>query len=145
MSLKVQRFFELNRAERSLFIQAFLLSIIYSFYILIVPKRIIFKWLGNKGVESSFEPISETLSEIFQVEKSIRRAVRYLPWKTKCFAQAISAKRLLQQKNISSTIYLGVAKKEKDRMIAHAWLRCGNRIVTGKEEMKNFTPVLCFS
>jgi len=145
MPLHVQRFFKLNRAERLLFIQAYFLIIIYSLYIVFTPKRIVFKSLGLKGVESSFDNINGTTDEISQIEKSIRRAVNFLPWTTKCFARAITAKRILQRKQIPSTIYLGVAKEGGNKMIAHAWLRCGNIIVTGKEEMKKFTPIIYFS
>lgn len=145
MPLHVQKFFKLNRTERLLFIQAYFLSLFYSFYVELIPKRIIFKRLGDKDVETSFEPIEGELNEVLQVEKAIRRVVRFLPWTTKCFARAITAKRILQHKQIPSTIYLGVAKEGSNKMIAHAWLRCGNIIVTGKEEMKKFTPIIYFS
>jgi len=46
---------------------------------------------------------------------------------------------------ISSTLYIGVGKDEERKLTAHAWLRCGPFIVTGKEEMKRFTPVAFFS
>lgn len=145
MPLHVQKFFKLNRTERLLFIQAYFLSLFYSFYVELIPKRIILKRLGDKDVETSFEPIEGELDEVFQVEKAIRRVVRFLPWTTKCFARAITAKRILQRKQIPSTIYLGVAKEGSNKMLAHAWLRCGSIIVTGKEEMKKFTPIIYFS
>lgn len=145
MLFKVQRFFGINRTDRKLFIQASILSIKYSLYIFLIPKRHIFKKLGEKGVESMFTPTENELIEILQVSKAIRRAVRYLPGKTKCFAQAISAKKMLKQHKIPSTIYFGVAKEGNGKMIAHAWLCAGNITVTGKEEMNRFTPVLFFT
>lgn len=141
----IQRLFKLNWHEFFFFIRASLLTVFCSLIIFITPKRFIFRRLGEKGIESSFEATQWSLDETLQVEKAVRRAVRYLPWRTKCFAQAIAAKRLLQKKKIPSTIYLGVAKRGEDKMIAHAWLRSGNRIVTGKEEVSKFTPILFFT
>lgn len=75
----------------------------------------------------------------------MRRAIRFLPMKIKCFSRAITAKRILEKQSIPSTIYFGVAKDGNSKLIAHAWLRCGNIIVTGKEEMGRFTPVMFFT
>jgi hypothetical protein len=52
---------------------------------------------------------------------------------------------MLGRRNVQSTLYLGLAKDEKDQMVAHAWVRCGNKIVTGKAGMERFTVVACFS
>ena len=38
--------------------------------------------------------------------------------------------KLLKEAGIHSTLYLGVGKDE-GKMIAHAWLRCGQMYVTG--------------
>jgi hypothetical protein len=51
---------------------------------------------------------------------------------------------MLNRRHIDSTLYLGVAK-EKGSLIAHAWLRCGSRYVTGKEGVEKFTVVSTFA
>ena len=144
MPAKILRFFGLSRSEQLLFLKAYFLVLFYSTYVVFVPKRLIFKRLGEKGIESEYQPDKSSLTEIQKVEKAVRRAIRCLPWRSKCFSRAIAAKRILKQKRIPSTIYLGVAK-EDDKVIAHAWLRAGNIIVTGREEMKKFNPVLFYT
>lgn len=139
------KLYKLKRSELSLLVKVYLLGIVYSFYVVLFPNRIIFKGLGVKGVESSIGLSEEQESMVLNLEKSIRRIVRFFPWKIRCFARAITAKRILEKHNIPSTIYFGVAKEGKSKMIAHAWLRCGDIIVTGKEEMGIFTPILCFT
>ncbi len=109
------------------------------------PMRLYIEWLGEKGQESSFSAIEGKSTEILLVEKTMRRIVRYLPWRPKCLSRAITAKILLNRRGIPSTIYLGVAKDSNIKMVAHAWLRCGNIIVSGKEEMQKFTPVVFFT
>jgi thiazole synthase ThiGH ThiG subunit len=53
--------------------------------------------------------------------------------------------KMLERRRIYSTLYLGTGKNEKGELIAHAWLRSGSEIVTGGEEMKEFTVVGSFS
>ena len=142
---KGQRFLKLPRTEINLFIQTCILSLISSLMVSILPMRLYIKWLGEKGKESSVSAIEGKSMEIFLIEKTMRRIVRHLPWRPKCLSRAITAKILLNRRKISSTIYLGVAKDGDIKMVAHAWLRCGNIIVSGKEEMQKFTPVVFFT
>ena len=51
-------------------------------------------------------------------------------WESKCLVRAMTARKLLKEAGIHSTLYLGVGKDE-GKMIAHAWLRCGQMYVTG--------------
>ncbi len=139
------KFFKLQRAERSFFVRAYFLGVVYGIYVLVFPKRIIFKRLGLKGVESEFELLAEQRKIVLLLEKTMRRVVRFLPLRVKCFARALTAKRILKKHYIPSTIYLGVAKEGSNKLIAHAWLRCGDIIVTGKEEMAKFKTILFFT
>jgi hypothetical protein len=67
------------------------------------------------------------------------------PWESNCLAQAIAAKRMLQQFEIPSTLYLGVARKDSEELEAHAWLRSGTVVVTGARERVRFTVVSTFA
>ena len=42
-----------------------------------------------------------------------------------------TARKILKKRGVHTTLYLGVGKKEGEKMIAHAWLRCGSFYVTG--------------
>ena len=44
--------------------------------------------------------------------------------------------KMLEKRNIESTLYLGIAKDEKGELIAHAWLRSGPFYVSGAEVME---------
>jgi hypothetical protein len=145
MPVHFHTFLKLSKIEKSLFIQAYYFCIVFSLYLTFVHQKKAFKRLGIRGVESPFDLTMGVEEKVKMVEKSTRRAIRFIPWKVKCFARAIAAKRLLQMRGIPSTIYLGVAKEGNSKMIAHAWLRCGSVIVTGKEEMQRFTMVTFFS
>ena len=145
MPNKIQRFFRLDGAERSIFVLACIISLKHSIITAIFPMRWYANKLGVKGNETSYSIDDNELIFVKRVEKTMRRAQKHLPFKIKCFSAALTAKTLLKRNNIKSTIYLGVKKSNNDKMIAHAWLRCGSTIVTGKEEMNNFTPLVFFS
>lgn len=65
---------------------------------------------------------------------------KYLPWRSMCLEQALAGMMLLRCKGCSSTIYFGVHHFDKT-IKAHAWLRCGDQIVTGAAGRECFTIV----
>jgi hypothetical protein len=62
-------------------------------------------------------------------------------WESKCLVRAIAGLKMLARREIESTLYLGTARDDSAKMIAHAWLRSGSFYVTGKEGMEKFTVV----
>jgi hypothetical protein len=44
-----------------------------------------------------------------------------------------------------NTLHLGVAKDPSRGLTTHAWLCCGDRVITGAREMNNYTEVATFS
>jgi hypothetical protein len=62
-------------------------------------------------------------------------------WESKCLVKAIAGLKMLARREIESTLYLGTARDDSAKMIAHAWLRSGPFYITGKEGMEKFTVV----
>ena len=145
MAAFLRRFFIVSRFEYILLIQTFATVLYYAFLITLFSRRFILKRVGNVGVESPHEISANDTVLAKQVAQAIRRSERIIPWRITCFAKAIAAKKILKLRGLSSTLYLGVAKVGSDTITAHAWLRCGNVVVTGKGEMARFTPVTFFS
>jgi len=110
--------------------------------ILFMPFRKIASWIGSLQVESSHDLLSTEKS--IKIEHAVRRASRYTLHGSKCYDQALTAKALLGQSGLPATIYFGLAKESDSQLIAHAWVRCGERIVTGKAGMERFTVVAFF-
>ena len=54
-----------------------------------------------------------------------------VPWRADCLVQALAAHRWLAREEIPSAVALGAARDEDGGFLAHAWLRVGERIVTG--------------
>jgi tRNA pseudouridine-54 N-methylase len=81
---------------------------------------------------------------IKQISQAIRIMSRHTIWESQCLVRAIAAKKMLERRRIESTLYMGTARDESGKMIAHAWLRSGPFYITGAEEMKMFTAVAAF-
>ena len=124
------------------FMEAWILLHISKLFILFMPFKKIAGKIGKLQVESSKFQINS--AKINDVEHAIRRASRFSLFKSKCYDQALTGKFMLKRRNLSATIYFGLAKDAQNGLSAHAWVRCGNRIVTGKKGMETFTMIAAF-
>ena len=93
----------------------------------------------------SSEEAAAPAALIDRISWSVNTASRHLPWECKCLAQALAGKAMLKRRGVASTLYLGVAKGGEAGLQAHAWLRCGPRILTGGPEMAGFTVISTFA
>jgi hypothetical protein len=124
------------------FVEAWCLLHLAKLVIVFLPFKKIASWMGSLGVESVHELHSTDL--FTKIEHAVLRASRYTLHQSKCYDQALTAKALLGQCNLPATIYFGLAKESDNQLIAHAWVRCGERIISGKAGMERFTVVACF-
>jgi hypothetical protein len=141
---KISRYFTIKEEERILFRQALFLLIGWKMKIVFLPMKKYVMFFGVKGNEYLNEDDSKD-DLLIRIPIAIRRADSILPWRSKCLTEAIATKRLLAKYNIRSTLFLGVAKDENQKLIAHAWLRCGPRIISGEAGHQKFTIVQKFS
>jgi len=94
--------------------------------------------MQETSATSSSPEEAETVKKIARV---IKLTSKHTWWESMCLVRAIAAMKMLERRHIESTLYLGTAKDESGKMIAHAWLRSGPLCVTGGEEMPAFTEV----
>jgi hypothetical protein len=133
--------------ERALLMEAFVLLGIARLAIFILP----FKWLAiTLGRHMKETCVVMTPSDILyarRVGQAVRSAANNTPWESLCLVQAVAAKWMLKQRHVAGTLYLGVTKDaaKTEGLKAHAWVRCGHIILTGREGHKQFTVVAMFS
>jgi hypothetical protein len=125
-----------------LFVEAWCLLHVAKLVIVFMPFKKIASWMGNLGVESAHNLLSTEIA--LKVEYAVRIASRYTLHQSKCYDQALTAKALLGQCSLPATIYFGLAKENENQLMAHAWVRCGHSIISGKAGMERFTVVACF-
>lgn len=78
---------------------------------------------------------------------AVRAAAARLPIAGTCLAQALAGSAILGRRGLATTVHLGVANDplHPERLIAHAWLCCGDTIVTGAAGAGRYTPLAAFA
>jgi hypothetical protein len=131
--------------ERRLFWETAALLGVARFAVVAFPFRRIAPYIGklNAVTPNRAEPQNHEIVD--HVSQAVQRASRCMPWKSRCLDQALAAGKILGRRGIGTTLYLGVSEKEEGDLCAHAWLRSGNRIVTGKQENSKFSIITTFA
>jgi hypothetical protein len=110
-----------------------------------IPFSLAVHYLGIKMEETTEVDLGKDLKMLKHISNSVNLMSKYTFWESQCLVKAIAAMKMLQRRNIESTLYLGTAKDEKGRLMAHAWLRSGSYYLTGSEGMKKFTVISSFA
>jgi len=77
--------------------------------------------------------------EIEQLRWAVSAFSRNSPIRLVCFPQAIAMHAMLRRRHLTSEILYGVARTQEGNLLAHAWLRCVDRIWLGGEVSSEFT------
>ena len=127
--IDVAGFIKKNKKKQITFMVWFYTGV-FRFLICFLPMKHLKKKFGIEGEESKAEATIEQYRYAKMVSDYVNRSSEKTLWESKCLVRALTAQKLLKRKQIDSTLYLGVGK-EDEKMIAHAWLRCGRMYVTG--------------
>ncbi len=142
---KCRTFIELDNGLKIKYVKTFIYTGGARAFILFVPFNKLRKRMGKVKEESSEEVDINTYREARNVSEIVSIVSRHTPWESKCLVQALAAQKLLKEKEISTTLYLGVKKDKNNNMLAHAWLRCGRYYVTGGANKDGYAVVAKFS
>lgn len=111
-------------------IRIIVLSRYYNWLIQKTPDNELHLRFGEKDRESDERDSFEHGVQAYWIGKKIESICDKTSWKNLCMVRAMIAQKLLLEKGIHSTLYLGVRKEEKG-FSAHAWVRVGDLFVTG--------------
>ena len=141
--MAIFQFFRLDCDEKRLFFEAAYETLSVRIMTTFRSARKYTSRLGQPWVETE-ESDTEHKEKVLQIKAAVSRC-RHLIWARKCLVESIAAKRMLDRRKIPSTLYLGVAKNNKGKLSAHAWIRSGNIWVAGNRNRHKFTVVGFFS
>ena len=125
---RLRKYRKLPTRERKLFREALFNLYLSKCHLLIFSFKRIREIFENKGKLDEIDPM-----EIDLIKLSIHRANKCVFWKHTCLVNTLSARRMLNKRNITSIASLGVRKNEKNALIAHAWIKAGNFEIIPKE------------
>lgn len=135
---RIQTFFAFDKKTKRMLIEAFIF-LAWARILKAIPFSKVAPTLGVFMNETSLND-NETNGKIVRnISQAIHIMSRYTFWESECLVKAIAAMKMLERRQIESTLYLGTAKDESGKMIAHAWLRSGPIYITGFEVMNRFT------
>lgn len=130
MLKRVYRFLRYNR-KKKLTLAIWFLTAFYRALILLVPPKKLQPYWGIQGEESAQTDTVANYRQAVRIAKEVVRIADKTPWESKCLVRALTTQRLVHRKGIETTLYLGVGKDDNGKMIAHAWIRCGEIYLTG--------------
>ncbi len=120
-----------------------------TFCVRLLPFRRMAVGLGLRGHVASAPLTDEQLNIAKEWAWALNAVARRLPWTATCLMQALACQYGLRRYRVPATVYLGVAAGQPDEggrclFDAHAWLCCGDHILTGAQEAARFKPIACF-
>ncbi|AYA77620.1 lasso peptide biosynthesis B2 protein [Bacillus sp. Y1] len=141
---KCSTFFRLGLITQLLFLEAFIL-LGWARFLKMKRFSDIAPILGEQMSETSYDFIEDEKQMIKNISSAIHIMSKYTFWESQCLVKAIAGMKMLERRDIDSTLYLGTARENDGKLIAHAWLRSGPLYISGVEEMKRFTVVSMFA
>ena len=140
---KIRRFISLPFYNKVLFLEAYIM-LGWARILKMMPFSRIAPTLGVHMEETDLNQM-ENKDMLKRVSEAIHIMSQYAFWESECLVKAIAGMKMLQRRQIESTLYLGTAKDENGQFIAHAWLRSGSFYISGKEGMERFLVVATFA
>jgi hypothetical protein len=129
----LRKFIELPATDRWLLVSAIVSLIKARIVVTFVPLRKILQPVMLRT--NATPPDSEKISW------AVETAGRIVPTGENCLVRAIAGREMLARRGVSSQIRLGIAKNSPDILKGHAWLECGDKIITGEGEHRNYVPM----
>ncbi len=131
-------------ADRWLTVRIFGWTALIRMLLLLLPFRWVSKYLGKPGGETSPGEDQAKIALSRKIGRAVELVGRHTPWQSRCLVRAIAGKIVLRQLGIANTLYLGVRRREASGLSAHAWLRVGPAVITGRRGLAGFKVIASF-
>ncbi|WP_036711165.1 lasso peptide biosynthesis B2 protein [Paenibacillus pinihumi] len=141
---KWKRYASLSGEHKRLLLEAFL-YLGWARILKALPFSKVAPTLGQHMAETTEQPNHVHAPMIKQVSFAVQFMSRHTWWESQCMVKAIAAMRMLERRKIESTLYMGMGRDEKGKLVAHAWLRSGPFYITGAEGRERYTCVAMFA
>ena len=133
----------LKSKNKKMILEALYYSAKYRYHLLYRPLKSFADKLGEQG-EEEYSYSDNDIEMVNDVRDTVNRVCNNTPWKSECLVRVFVAKRMLYHRNVHSNAYLGVKKDKEGNLLAHAWIKCGDIFVSGKDGYEEFTVTSVF-
>src|SRR5581483_2287760 len=93
---------------------------------------------------SDATPTAEQIKTAQQIRWAVQAMAPKLPWETLCLVQGLAGAAMLRRRHLPLSLYFGVAKTEQGEFQAHAWLCCGDQVLTGGAGRQRFSVIAAY-
>lgn len=151
MPARLRKFLALPAHDKLLLAQAWFMLGWYRAAILLLPFQRLTVNFERSPQPTALPSLSPSaLEEARRIGHLVAVAARYTPWQSLCLVQVLVVQQLLARRSIPGQFYLGAKKGEisaraPDGISAHAWLRCGDFVVSGEVGCEEFAILSAFS
>jgi hypothetical protein len=142
-----KKFLKAPLADKEIIIYILFWSMIIRFCLLFLPFKLYRHLLGEIHTVANYNADDKlAIDKALYIKQLISIVSSHTPWNSKCLVQAIVCKRLLRKEGINTTLFLGAANNaEEKKLDAHAWLKYGDTVITGRSGHKRFKVVSYYS
>ena len=126
---KVQVLMHLEWRERLFLVEALAIVVAIRLGLWLAPFKKV-RSRVNKVGQRSVDSRKRGVLPVDRIAWTIRAVSEYVPGAT-CLTQALSGQVLLARRGYPSRLHIGVSKKPRGELEAHAWLECDGQIVLG--------------
>ena len=144
---KIATLLQLDLQEMVWFFLFYPVSGLIRLVVLIFPFRYYSGLLGLPYQNLQLTPLASTrqIELAKTIGRTCKRISNYTPWSSNCLVQALLGEFLLRWYHIPFVLHLGVSFEQNKRtLIAHAWLKVGDEIITGKSGHHIYSTVASF-
>lgn len=152
----VRQFLRLDRQRQRLFLEAWPVLGSVRLALRATPfKQLVADLTLHRGPVDAPAVGPEALEQARLIGWAVRAAAQYAPWRSSCLVQVLAAQRMLQRRLLPGAIYIGalledgpgegVGPETNYGLDAHAWLKCGEAVITGESGHERYTVVTAFS
>ena len=133
LQTRLRKFIELPTTDRRLLASAIVSVVKARIVVTFVPVRKILQPVPLRN--------DANLGDPERISWAVETAARIVPTGENCLVRAIAGREMLARRGVSSQIRLGIAKNSPDILKGHAWLECGDKIITGEGEHRNYAAM----
>lgn len=107
-----------------------------------------FQWLIGRPLNKQNEKWNQNVTgfqkkRAWKTGRIIERASKKTCWRSVCLDQALAAAIVFRLLKIPFRFHLGLMRQ--DKLKAHAWISCGELIVTGRHNKNQFSEISVFA
>jgi len=96
---------------------------------------------GTATATATATAADAALAVALRVRWAVEAATRNSAAEFVCFPQTLAGYAMLRRRGVASTMVYGVARSPQGELVAHTWLRMGERVVLGGEGAGDFTAM----